>query len=40
MDYIFISKEKSKDKNKLNLVPEALKSKITCEDIAFEIGNF
>ena len=40
MDYIFIAKSKAKDKNKLNLVPEALKSKITYDDVDFNVSSF
>lgn len=40
MDYIFISKTKANSKNKLDIVPEALKAKVVLEDIAFNVGNF
>jgi hypothetical protein len=40
MDYIYISKSKAKDKNKLNLIPEALKSKVTYDDVDFNVSSF
>ena len=40
MDYIFVTKTKATKTNLLEQIPDAVKDKITYEDIASKVGNF